>query len=48
MEAVSHYMLQKHGKGRVVEVKWVLTPQPGYELPPIADIAAECTVEPKR
>jgi hypothetical protein len=47
MEAVIHYMLQRYGKGRVVEVQWVLTPEEGYTMPPIKDIAANCTVEPK-
>ncbi len=42
MEAVVHYMLKKHGNGRVVNVEWLIEPQAGHKLPPIK--ASPCAV----
>lgn len=45
MEAIIHYMLRKYGKGRISEIKWLITPEDGLELPPIKKVAIQCTVE---
>jgi hypothetical protein len=45
MEAIIHYILRKHGNGRVSEMQWQITPEEGHKLPPIKGIAVSCTVE---
>lgn len=45
MEAITHYMLKKYGKGRISEIKWLITPEDGHKLPPIKEVTIQCTVE---
>lgn len=45
MEAIIHYMLKKYGKGRISEIKWLITPEDGHKLPPIKEVTIQCTVE---
>jgi hypothetical protein len=45
LEALIHYVQERHSGGRVVDVEWLLKPEEGYELPPIKGISVRCTLE---
>ena len=45
LEAIIRYVQERHEKGRVVDVEWLLEPVEGYELPPIKGISVRCTLE---
>ena len=47
LEALIHYVQEKHSDRRVVDVEWLLDPEEGYELPPIKGISVRCTLEGK-
>jgi hypothetical protein len=47
LEALIHYIHDRHENGQVVDVEWMLIPEEGFELPPIKGISVRCTLEVK-